>query len=191
MVFFPSIPICHKSRTELSAYFRQAESFPAWIALKLSLSINILTWEKNPIISCRCGAVFYYGDQWVFHTHVSSSCVVQTSSVIFGKVSLLQKPPLLERMRKTLGYWLQRWMCPRCIYLCVPPTPLLSVTCSVRWLTAAYLFVQNGNVCCSVDLECLSNNWHSQTGLCQEGDRGRWPPEMKLCALVFCTTDSY
>lgn len=39
--------------------------------------------------------------------------------------------------------------------------PLLPVTCS------AYLSVQNGNVCCSVDLECLNNNWPGQTGLCR------------------------
>lgn len=45
------------------------------------------------------------------------------------------------------------WPC-----VCMPFAP---VTC------CACLSVQNGNVCCSVDLECLNNNWPGQAGLCQ------------------------
>lgn len=51
-----------------------------------------------------------------------------------------------------------------------------------QWLTPACLSVQNGNVCCSVDLECLNNNWCTWTGPCW----GRNTDEVNICNEAVC-----
>lgn len=120
--------------------------------------LTFLHGRKDKIISVAVVAVYFsVGSTESF----PSRFLVQAGLVLFGK-----EPP-----QKATPWLKQVFVCGRCVRDVSIPSchRALCSLCPVvrRRLTPACLSVQNGNVCCSVDLECLTNNWRSQTGLCR------------------------
>lgn len=185
-VWFPApIHICRESRIWTVCLFQTNRKLPAWIMWTLS-PLAVLRGRKiqSSLLQLLC-CILLWGP--AFHVQVSSSRVAQASSVLFGKVSLLKKATTVGTGEDTLGWWLtQIFVCGSCVRdasISACHQPFCSLWLVPRsWLTPACLSVQNGNVCCSVDLECLNNNWHSQTGLC----RGRKTDEVNTWNEVVC-----
>lgn len=82
--FPPHIPAMNQG-SEISAYFRQTESFPAWITSKLSM--NFLAWEKNPIISVAIAVVYF-----IMGTSASFTSRFMCSSGQFSAIRQSQPP---------------------------------------------------------------------------------------------------